>query len=225
MLLLIPGKAFCIMFLNWLKQVVDILLQGEQARFRNGRSYTKQIFNLKNSAVHGIPDIPGDQFYWHQEKHLIVYITHHSGKLLIFMGSLTASSSSEPCMTIPNAASRWQLEPHHFQHMCATRLCLSPFLLLLVIDFVTRKLTGDWVHGTDLSGRHISDQYFADYIASMVNDHVSLQKMTSSLEENAAKVGLRISAEKTNIMTFGIWGQQTAINIVQNHVEDTDCFT
>ena len=41
-------------------------------------------------------------------------------------------------------------------------------------------------------------------IALMITDSVTLQEMTNLLEENVAKVGLRISAEKTKIMSSGI---------------------
>ena len=67
-----------------------------------------------------------------------------------------------------------------------------------------KKSTGDQGHGIDLSSRHINNLDFADDMALMANDHVTLQKMTSSLEENAAEVGLRISTEKTKIMGIGI---------------------
>ena len=38
----------------------------------------------------------------------------------------------------------------------------------------------------------------------MANDGVTLQKMTILLEENVAKVGLKIRAEKTKVMSVGI---------------------
>ncbi|XP_022240572.1 uncharacterized protein LOC106458595 [Limulus polyphemus] len=47
-LLSIPGKAFCYILLERLKDEVDALLREEQAGFRNGRSCTEQIFTLRN---------------------------------------------------------------------------------------------------------------------------------------------------------------------------------
>ena len=56
----------------------------------------------------------------------------------------------------------------------------------------------------DLSGRCINDLDFVDDIAVMTNDCLALQKMASLLDENVAKVGLRIHVEKTEIMSVGI---------------------
>ena len=65
-----------------------------------------------------------------------------------------------------------------------------------------KKSTGNQGHGIDLSGSHITDLDFVDDIALMANDPVTLWKMTSSLQENGAQIGLRINAE--NIMSVGI---------------------
>jgi len=43
-----PGKAFCNVLLNRLKDKVDRILRQEQAGFRGGRSCSEQIFTLRN---------------------------------------------------------------------------------------------------------------------------------------------------------------------------------
>lgn len=47
-LLSVPGKAFCIVLLQRLKNTLDQQLREEQAGFRSGRSCTEQIFVLRN---------------------------------------------------------------------------------------------------------------------------------------------------------------------------------
>ena len=47
-LLSIPGKVFCSVLLQRLKEEVDNILREEQAGFRKGRSCSEQIFSLRN---------------------------------------------------------------------------------------------------------------------------------------------------------------------------------
>jgi len=78
---------------------------------------------------------------------------------------------------------------------------LSPFLLLLMIDFVTRKAVSEpnmgiqWTDSTRLT-----DLDFADDLSLLAQSRVTLHKMTTNLEIEAKKVGLRISAEKTKVI-------------------------
>ena len=108
-LLLIPGKAFCIVLLNQMKWAVDILLQEEQAGFRSGRSCTSK-YSLSKTSLSSALNTRCD---WRlilltSRRHLIVYIAWSFWKTVHIYGSLTVSSmSSEPCMTIPSAKSRW----------------------------------------------------------------------------------------------------------------------
>ena len=46
-LLSVPGKAFCLMILNRIKESVDDLVREEQAGFRANRSCSDQIFTLR----------------------------------------------------------------------------------------------------------------------------------------------------------------------------------
>ena len=47
-LLSVPGKTFCRVLLNRLKDEIDHTLRQEQAGFRSGRSCCEQIFTLRN---------------------------------------------------------------------------------------------------------------------------------------------------------------------------------
>jgi len=49
----------------------------------------------------------------------------------------------------------------------------------------------------------LTDLDFTDDIALISDSPVALQNMTTELQGNAAKVGLRISAEKTKAMAIG----------------------
>ena len=47
-LLSVPGKVFCAVLLNRLKDSIDLKLREEQAGFRSGRSCSEQILTLRN---------------------------------------------------------------------------------------------------------------------------------------------------------------------------------
>jgi len=74
---------------------------------------------------------------------------------------------------------------------------LSPFLFLIVIDFLMRKTVDGRDYGITCGTRKLTDLDFADDITLISDSPVTLQDMTTELHGNAAKVGLWISAEKT----------------------------
>ncbi|EPB70230.1 hypothetical protein ANCCEY_10676 [Ancylostoma ceylanicum] len=57
----------------------------------------------------------------------------------------------------------------------------------------------------------LRDLDYADDIASLAESDSKLQEATSSLNQEARKIGFRISAEKSKVMMIGT--EQTAINI------------
>lgn len=63
---------------------------------------------------------------------------------------------------------------------------------------------GESIHYSDLRD-------FADAIALLEEDKMKLQQVTTALNEEATKIGLRIKAEKLKIMyvrsTAEIWGE------------------
>jgi len=80
---------------------------------------------------------------------------------------------------------------------------LSPFLFLMVIDFVMRKTMEGKDFGISWDHRRLADLDFADDIALLDYTHGALQDMTNRLHGLGKKVGLRISDGKTKTMTVG----------------------
>ena len=103
---------------------------------------------------------------------------------------------------------------------------LSPMLFILAIDYFMKKSMNRPNFGILWdSMRRFTDLDFADDLALIVEAPHILQEMTSSLEENAAKVGRKISSEKTKTMAVG---QHALVNqVVTNgmHVENVEKFT
>jgi len=73
---------------------------------------------------------------------------------------------------------------------------LSPFLFLIVIDFVMKKTVNGRDYGITWGSEKLADLDFAYDLALLCNTQEELQEMTNSLQCNAAKVGLCINAEK-----------------------------
>ncbi|KAK1803205.1 hypothetical protein P4O66_021720, partial [Electrophorus voltai] len=102
---------------------------------------------------------------------------------------------------------------------------LSPILFLLTVDYVMKKVMMSPV--TEIpwtNGSHLTDLDFADDIALLGTTKPALQSMTTCLEGEAEKVGLRINTDKTKVMRVN---RQTKgqITIGQQTVEDIDEFT
>ena len=71
----------------------------------------------------------------------------------------------------------------------------------------------------------MTDIDFADNISLLAETRDSLQELTTNLETEAKKVGLRISAQKTKTMQIG--GEQaiTPLNVSQQTIQNVDRFT
>ena len=76
-----------------------------------------------------------------------------------------------------------------------------------------RKTLQSSYHGILWCDKRLADLDFADDIALLGKDLSDIQRLTEKLIEEAAKVGLRISAEKSKLMIVGSkqnWGHVMA---------------
>jgi len=79
----------------------------------------------------------------------------------------------------------------------------SPFLFLIVIDFVMRKTTEGHNFGIELGQGKLADLDFADNLALLCHTHAESITGHDRLHMFGEKVGLRINSEKTKVMTVG----------------------
>ena len=99
---------------------------------------------------------------------------------------------------------------------------LSPFLFLLVKNFIMKRAIKDRALGIGWNRDRLADLDFADDIVLFSDAHGGLQEMTKDLGEYGGKLGLRISCEKTKRMSIGdnqnqpIFIGQTSIEYVEN---------
>jgi len=101
---------------------------------------------------------------------------------------------------------------------------LSPFLSIIVIDFVMRRTMDKSEYGIVWQKRNrLTDLDFADDIAIMAEEENVCQEMTIKLEEQSAQVGLNISREKTKAITQRSSPQPIAV--AQGNIEYVERFT
>jgi hypothetical protein len=153
-LLSVPGKAFCSVLLNRLKVKIDQTLRQEQAGFRSGRSCCEQIFTLRNII---------EQCQELQKPLLINYIDFKKAfdsihreslwkiarlygvpdKYINIFKSLYRGSSC--CVRTRKGNSIM------FEIVTGVRqgCILSPFLFLLVVDFLMKQTMKHSAHGIE----------------------------------------------------------------------------
>uniref|UniRef100_A0A672N5B5 Reverse transcriptase domain-containing protein n=1 Tax=Sinocyclocheilus grahami TaxID=75366 RepID=A0A672N5B5_SINGR len=80
--------------------------------------------------------------------------------------------------------------------------------------------------GIDWDGQNrLTDLDFVDDIALLAENSYHLQEITSSLHEEAAKVGLHISAEKSKVMHMGAQADMPSIKVDGSDIEEVSRFT
>ena len=82
-----------------------------------------------------------------------------------------------------------------------------------------RDIGVEWTNGSKLS-----DLDFADDIALFAKEAKGLQQLTSNMEVEGGKLGLRISSEKTNVIYTGV-GRRTLVNVGNEPVGEVTQFT
>ena len=228
-LLSVPGKAFCSVLLNRLKDEIDHTLRQEQAGFRSGRSCCEQIFTLRNII---------EQSQEFRAPLLINYIDFKKAFDSIHRESLwkIAKIYGVPDKYINIFKSLYRSSSCCVRTKCGNTIMfeivtgvrqgciLSPFLFLLVIDFIMKKTVGDRSLGIQWNEDRLTDLDFADDIALLSDTHNGLQKMTSDLGGHGEKVGLRISCEKTKAMIIGEQRHPPPITIGQHDIEYVENF-
>ena len=205
-LLSVPGKIFCRVLLQRIKQGIDKQLREEQAGFRSGRSCNDQIFVLRTIVEQSIE--------WNSSLY-INYIdfekafdsVHHPSlwKILELYG-LPAKviniikdmyKDNRCCVRHAGKHSDW------FQVKTGVRqgCIISPLLFLVVIDWVMKKATSDKPRGIiwNVFSR-LEDCDFADDIGLISHTHKDIQEKTDRVDKFARSIGLKIHPSKSKLM-------------------------
>ncbi|VDP01758.1 unnamed protein product, partial [Schistosoma margrebowiei] len=80
---------------------------------------------------------------------------------------------------------------------------LSPFLFILVVDWIMRTSTSEVKHGIQWTAQNqLGDLDFADDLALLSRTHEQMQTKTASVAVVSASVGLSIHKGKTKVLKF-----------------------
>ena len=230
-LLSVPGKIFCLVLLQRLRDAIEKMLREEQAGFRRGRSCSEQIFTLRNIIEQSTElqqpvfinfidfkkafDSVHRDTLWH-----IVRIYGIPARYINIFKSLYQDSRC--CVRTDDGTTDFFNINTGVRQGCV----LSPFLFLIAIDFVMRKSMKEVGFGIVWNDQtRLIDLDFADDIALIAETNESLQNMTNKLETEAGKIGLRINAVKTKIMQTGNASTVVHITTGQRPVEQVPHFT
>jgi hypothetical protein len=230
-LLSVPGKVFCIVLLRRIQAKVDQLLRDEQAGFRSGRSCSEQIFALriileqslefqKPLAINFVDFKKAFDSVHRESLWQIARLYGIPQRFINVFQSLY--DDSRCCVKTESGATDFFRIDTGVRQGCI----LSPFLFLLVVDFVMRDATREQQVGIPWTDQtRLTDLDFADDIALLADSYPALQALTTSLEDAAAKVGLRISTEKSKTMRAGIGRQGAQIRVGNQPLEEVPQFT
>ena len=95
---------------------------------------------------------------------------------------------------------------------------LSPFLVLIIIDFIMAKAMDDANFGIEWCQMRLADMDFAYDISAISHTLAGIQEITNTIETFGAKIGLRINCEKTKAMKIG--PEQHPPNLIMQHNVD-----
>ena len=101
---------------------------------------------------------------------------------------------------------------------------ISPMLFLLNIYFVMCQAISDPQHGISWNTRCLTNLDFTDDLVLLGETTKSLQSMTDNQISTAAKVDLRISTEKTKVVSVREQ-QPMALKVNQQEAEEVESFT
>ena len=228
-LLSIPGKVYCQMILNRMRNVVDTQLREEQAGFRPKRSCAEQIFTLRRiiekCQEYQVPlavsfiDFSKAFDSIHRPSLWKVLISYGIPEKVV-NAIEQIYSGSRCCIRTDDGLSDW------FQVLTGVRqgCILSPILFAIAIDWVLTKATKD--RGIDwLSNQKLSDLDFADDIAALAKDTPSLQQLVGAISGSAKELGLLISIKKTKNMLQGDHHPPLDVFIGQDKIDNVEDFT
>ena len=231
-LLSVPGKVFCTVLLRRLRQSIDSVLREEQAGFRSNRSCAEQIFTLRNIIEQclefqkplAVNFIDFQKAFDSVHRESLWSIARSYGIPESFIGIFKGLyANSRSCVRTESGSTEF------FDIFSGVRqgCILSPLLFLMAVDFVLKKTADGAGRGIPWTGgSRLKDLDFADDIALLAEDSADLQELTTSLKQNAEKIGLRISTKKTKVMKIsGIPGPATVIKIDQHTLDEVDHFT
>ena len=204
MLTSVPGRILSRIILNRIKRKVDEKLRPNQAGFRSNRSTIDQITTLRiiieqskewNSDLF-INFIDYAKAFDSIDRPCLWKILRHYGipnKIVNIIKSMYTGGAGSVMF-------KGKLSPPFEIKTGVKQGCLlSPFLFLLVIDWIMKSCDPkDGIQWT--LTEQLNDLDYADDIGLLSSNRTQMQRKTNKISEISGKVGLRINTQKTKIL-------------------------
>ena len=206
MLLSVPGKVLNRIILERMKDTVDTLLRDQQAGFRRNRSCADQIATLRiiveqssewNSPTY-INFIDYEKAFGSVDRETLWKLLAHYGVPSKIIRLIHGTYSGMNC----KVAHAGQLSGSFTVETGVRQGCLlSPFLFLLVIDWIMKTTTEGRKNGIQWTFLdQLDDLDFADDLALLSHSSNQMQDKTTLLATTSAGVGLKVNKRKTELM-------------------------
>ncbi|KAK7095834.1 hypothetical protein V1264_005198 [Littorina saxatilis] len=230
-LLSIPGKVFNRVLLNRLKDAVNPQLRDHQAGFRKDRSCTDQIATLRiileqsqewNSPLY-VNFIDYEKAFDSVDRQSLWKLLRHHGVPEKITNIIRNSYEGLTCRVVHGC----QLTDA-FQVRTGVRqgCLLSPFLFLLVIDWVMKASTAQKRNGIQWTlWTQLDDLDFADDVALLSHTQQQMQEKTRTAANNSARFGLNIHKGKSKVLRTNATANTTPITLNGEALQEVDNFT
>ena len=230
MLLSVPSKVLTRILLERLKKAIDLKLRPEQAGFRQDHSCTDQIATLRiiieqslewQSTLY-LNFIDFQKAFDSVDRNTIWKIFDHFGIPVIFKEIIKQLYDNATCQVIHNGK---LTQPFNVETGVRQGCLLSPMIFLMVVDWIMREATKDNNTGLQWTfTRYLEDLDFADDLCLLSQKQQHMQQKTDRLTEEAAKTGLQVNIDKTEVMRMNS-KQLNPINLGGNNLKEVEKFT
>jgi len=229
-LLSLTSKIFSKIILGRMSTVIEPTLRQEQAGFRGGRSCSNHIFTLRQimeqsaewNATMYATFIDFEKAFDSLHRETLWKILRNYGipeKVVSIIRLLYMNFSSQVICGS-------QLTDSFKISTGVKQGCiLSPFLFLLAVDFIMKKVEKQGRRGIRWTLQDVlEDLDFADDIILLSQRHVDSQGKTEDLTIQAAQIGLKVSCKKTKQLRMNAKSHQP-VKINGVDIEEASEFT
>ena len=224
-----PSKVMLKIILSRLRPYAERIIAEEQAGFRQGRSTTEQIFNLRilcerhaqhqQHLYHIFVDFKkAFDRVWHAALWATMKHYNINDNLTMLIRSLYDRATS--AVFFSNNIGEWFRTTVGVRQGCL----LSPTLFNIFLERIMSDALEDHEGTISINGRRITNLRFADDIDGLAGSEEELANLVERLDKTSTSYGMQISAEKTKLMTSNTSGITTKIEIGGQSLETVSSF-
>ena len=205
------------------------IIAEEQAGFRAGRSTTEQIFDLRilcekylqhqQDLCHVFVDFKkAFDRVWHAALWATMKKYNISANLIRVIKSLYGKATS--ALLLNSSIGYWYRTTVGVRQRCL----LSPTLLNIFLERIMTDALEDHEGTVSTVGKTITNLPFADDIDGFAREEEELANLVERLDKASTAYGMKISAEKTKLMTNNTSGINTEIKVNGLRLETVTSF-